>query len=183
MSAGDRRPGVRRFRRVAIAVVIIFLVVTAGLVYWPAEPLPKGFVADRVVVEKSARRLSLLRDGQVIKSYRVSLGRAPVGAKIQEGDNRTPEGTYVIDSRNPRSKFHLSLRISYPNASDSLSAARRGVSPGGDIMVHGLPNGREWVGPFHRLVDWTSGCIAVTNAEINEIWQAVPNGTAIEIRP
>lgn len=139
--------------------------------------------ADQVVVQKSARRLTLHRDGKTISSYPIALGGAPQGHKRREGDNRTPEGRYVIDWRNPNSGYHLSLHISYPNADDRAAAAARGDRPGGMIMIHGLPNGLGFVGPRHLLSDWTNGCIAVTNAEIREIWGRVPNGTPILITP
>jgi murein L,D-transpeptidase YafK len=147
------------------------------------EPIPKEVRADYILVEKSARRLSLLRHGVPIKSYQVALGRVPVGNKEQEGDNRTPEGIYKIDRRNEKSKYHLSLHISYPTPAEIGAARQRGVSPGGDIMVHGLPNGLGYMGSLHSQADWTAGCIAVTNEEIEEIWNAVADGTVIEIRP
>lgn len=150
-----------------------------------AAPPPLGAEerADWVVVEKAARRLHLVRAGQVVRSYEISLGTQPLGPKTRAGDARTPEGQYVIDWRNPASAFHLSLHISYPNAADQTAAALRGEDPGGMIMIHGLPNGRGYLGPLHRLRDWTNGCIAVTNAEIREIWDRVPDGTPIDIRP
>jgi murein L,D-transpeptidase YafK len=144
----------------------------------------KGSVrADRVLVLKKERTLQLLRDGQVIKTYKVALGGDPIGPKTKLGDHKTPEGVYVLDSRNANSKFHKSIHISYPNLHDRVTAQRNGVSPGGDVFVHGLPNGYGWVGSSHRLKDWTDGCIAVTNDEIDEIWLAVTDGTPIEIRP
>jgi len=125
----------------------------------------------------------LLKQGKVIKSYKVALGGNPVGPKTRQGDHKTPEGVYVLDSRNAHSQFHKSIHISYPNTHDLAAARARGVSPGGDVYVHGLANGYGWVGPSHRLKDWTDGCIAVTNEEIEEIWNIVPNGTPIEIQP
>jgi murein L,D-transpeptidase YafK len=145
--------------------------------------LPVDRVIDRVVVEKSARKLSVLSRGVPVKSYRVSLGGQPVGPKQQEGDMKTPEGLYVIDSRNPHSDYHLSLHISYPAPEDVRRAAARGVSPGRDIMIHGLPNGIGWMGVAHRLKDWTAGCIAVTDEEIEELWRIIPDGIPIEIKP
>ena len=145
--------------------------------------LPKGVQADMVLVEKGARRLTLLSGGHVLKTYRIALGRNPHGPKVGVGDCKTPEGTYVIDYRNPKSRNHLALHISYPNPSDIKRANELGVSPGGEIMIHGIRNGFGWIGPLHRLVNWTKGCIAVTNKEIEEIWRAVPDGTRIEIRP
>jgi murein L,D-transpeptidase YafK len=139
--------------------------------------------ADRVVVLKKERTLQLLSLGKVIKTYKVALGGDPIGPKTRLGDHKTPEGVYMLDSRNAHSQFYKSIHISYPNARDRAAARRQGVSPGGDVFLHGLPNGYGWVGASHRLKDWTDGCIAVTDEEIDEIWQAVPNGTPIEIRP
>lgn len=139
--------------------------------------------ADQVIVVKSQRTLTLLSHGKVLRSYKVALGGAPVGAKERQGDHKTPEGRYILDHRNPKSQFHKSIHVSYPNEQDKKRAARRGVSPGGDIMIHGLPNGYGWVGATHRARDWTDGCVAVTNEEMDEIWELVPNGTPIELRP
>jgi len=139
--------------------------------------------ADRVVVLKKERTLQLFNQGKMIKTYNVALGGDPVGPKRRQGDHKTPEGNYVLDSRNPRSQFYKSIHISYPNADDRAAARLKGVSPGGDVFVQGLPKGYGWVGASHRLKDWTDGCVAVTNQEIDEIWQAVPDGTPIEIRP
>jgi murein L,D-transpeptidase YafK len=129
------------------------------------------------------RRLTLIHDGHPIKSYRIALGSNPIGPKTRQGDRRTPEGIYVIDSRTAASGFHRALHVSYPSAADRVAAKRAGVDPGGDIFIHGIKNGLGWLGATHRLVDWTAGCIAVTNAEIDEIWRLVPNGTNVEIRP
>jgi len=144
---------------------------------------PANVRADHVVVLKSKRELQLWSKNALLKKYRVALGSVPKGRKVQQGDHRTPEGRYVISGRNENSKYHRSLRISYPNADDRAHAARRGVSPGGDIMIHGLPARQAWVGAAHRDFDWTEGCIAVTNQEIEEIWSAVPVGTPIHIKP
>jgi len=139
--------------------------------------------ADRVVVLKKERTLQLFNQGKMIKTYNVAVGGDPVGPKRRQGDHKTPEGNYVLDSRNPHSQFYKSIHISYPNAGDRAAARLKGVSPGGDVFVHGLPKGYGWVGASHRLKDWTDGCVAVTNQEIDEIWRAVPDGTPIEIRP
>ena len=144
---------------------------------------PEGERATMLVVDKAARRLSLYRDDRLLKSYDVALGGNPVGTKERQGDSRTPEGRYIIDLKNDASRFHLSLRISYPDDADRARAAAVGVSPGGDIFVHGLPNGYGWLGAAHRTRDWTDGCIAVTDTEIEEIWSLVGTGTPIEIRP
>jgi murein L,D-transpeptidase YafK len=138
--------------------------------------------ADRVIIQKSARQLTLMRNGRPLRSYHVSLGSNPRGAKEREGDGRTPEGIYTIDSRNAYSKYHLSLHVSYPNAADRLRARRLGVSSGGEIMIHGTPNRWRWVRFVFPHMDWTAGCIAVSDAEIEEIWKMVPNGTVVEIR-
>lgn len=148
--------------------------------------LPAGSAllrADRVVVLKKERRLLLLKDGEVLKSYHVALGRHPFGPKTREGDEKTPEGTYLLDRRNEHSRFHRSIHISYPNRADVASAHRHGVDPGGNVMIHGLPKGFEDLADVHTAVNWTKGCIAVSNAEIDEIWRLVPDGTPIEIRP
>jgi murein L,D-transpeptidase YafK len=142
-----------------------------------------GQTADKIVVEKSARRLTLLSNGNVLKSYVVSLGKQPNDKKQREGDGRTPEGFYKIDYRNPKSAYHLSLHISYPNDTDLKNAEVGHYSAGNNIMIHGIPNGFGWMGGLFRFIDWTAGCIAVTDSEIEEIWQAVPDGTVIDIRP
>jgi len=139
--------------------------------------------ADKVLIEKKERRLTLLTKGEVIKTYKIALGGNPVGPKERQGDNKTPEGTYIIDSRNSNSGYHLSLHISYPNEKDKMRAKEIGVSPGGDIMIHGIKNGFSLVGASHAEVDWTKGCIAVSNQEMEEIYKFVPNGTTVEIRP
>jgi murein L,D-transpeptidase YafK len=138
---------------------------------------------DKVIIEKKTRRLTLLFKGQKIKTYKVALGRNPDGPKEREGDNKTPEGIYTVDSRNNKSHYHLSLHLSYPNPQDIQRAKALGVSPGGNIMIHGLMHGLGWVGGLHRLLDWTKGCVAVTNPEIDEIARLVPNGTTVEIQP
>lgn len=157
--------------------------VLAGFVVRDQSPRSPALLADRVVVHKAERELLLVTEGKILKRYRIALGGHPQGHKTQEGDRRTPEGVYRIAGRNPRSAYHLSLRISYPNEDDRIQAARRGVSPGGDIMIHGLPNGFGWIGRWHRWADWTAGCIAVTDSEIEEIWRSVPDGTPVEIKP
>ncbi|MCP5367199.1 MAG: L,D-transpeptidase family protein [Hyphomicrobiales bacterium] len=150
----------------------------------PAEAAPAPVAkADRVLVLKGARKLMLLSHGRTLRAYRVALGRTPEGHKQHQGDGRTPEGSYRLDWRNPDSRYHRSIHISYPAPEDRARARRLGVSPGGDIMIHGLPNGRGWIGAAHAGYDWTDGCIAVTNAEMDEIWALVDNGTPIEIRP
>lgn len=148
-----------------------------------APPALEPLVADRVVVEKSQRKLMLLRGGRVLRTYAVALGKNPVGDKLREGDGRTPEGLYLLDWRNPESEFYRSIHISYPSPVDAAEARERGVDPGDNIMIHGLPERYAWLGERHVRVDWTNGCIAVTNAEMDEIWRAVDDGTLIEIKP
>lgn len=136
---------------------------------------------DLVRVEKSQRQLQLIGAGKILRSYGIALGGSPVGHKQQEGDERTPEGRYVLDWRNPNSVAHRSIHISYPNADDIAAAKSRGVDPGGFIMIHGQPNGFGWMGRLLQLVDWTDGCIAVTDSDMDEIWTMVADGTPIEI--
>jgi murein L,D-transpeptidase YafK len=151
-----------------------------------AASLPGGgpvALADSIVIEKKAHRLTLYHLGRPMRSYQVALGRQPIGDKLSAGDRRTPEGLFSIEDRNPNSQYHLSLRISYPDAAHRARAESLGVSPGGDIMIHGLPNGRGSVGAAHRAYDWTNGCVALTDEEIEEIWSAVPIGTPVQIKP
>lgn len=139
--------------------------------------------ADSLVLNKSRRELVLYYRGDPVRTYYVALGRNPVGDKERIGDNRTPEGLFFIEGRNPNSRYHLSLRISYPDATHRARAAKLGAEPGGDIMIHGLPDEQAAFGPAHRDYDWTNGCIAVTNQEIEEIWRVVRDGTPIQIKP
>jgi murein L,D-transpeptidase YafK len=125
----------------------------------------------------------LLSQGKELRTYRIALGVKPVGPKQRQGDHKTPEGSYLLDFRNPHSEYYKSLHISYPNQQDLLRAKKLGFSAGGDIMVHGLPKGQEWVGKAHRLTDWTEGCIAITNEEMDELWTLVHDGTPIDIKP
>lgn len=145
--------------------------------------MPDAAQADLVEIFKGERRMELKRGGRVLRSYRVALGFAPQRHKEREGDGRTPEGRYLIDARNPRSSFHLSLRVSYPGERDKAHAARLGVAPGGDIYIHGQPNGWRKFFVGHPDKDWTTGCIAVTDAEMREIWSLVPTGAPVVIHP
>ncbi|PYJ19986.1 MAG: hypothetical protein DME99_11175 [Verrucomicrobia bacterium] len=172
-------------RKIILACITIFALPLALYFYAhdnrPA--IPAATTIDRIIVEKATRKLSIFRNGKHLKTYCVALGRNPVGPKREEGDMRTPEGIYKIDSRNEQSSFHLALHISYPSDDDSARAAERGVSAGFDIMIHGIRNGFGWIGAFHRWKDWTIGCIALTDEEIEELWRVTPDGTIIEIRP
>jgi murein L,D-transpeptidase YafK len=142
-----------------------------------------GLHADRVLVLKNERTLQLLNQGKVIKTYKIALGGVPVGPKTRQGDHKTPEGIYLLDWRSAHSHFYKAIHISYPSVEERAAARQKGVLPGGDVFLHGLPNGYGFVGVSHRLKDWTDGCVAVTDEEIDEIWKAVPDGTPIEIRP
>lgn len=162
---------------------LLLIAGVAALGTGSAPAMADGAKADRVVIDKSERLLTLLRGDEPFRRYTVALGAAPKGAKRFEGDQRTPEGVYRIDYRNADSQFHLALRISYPNEADRVLALESGLAPGGQIMIHGLKNGQGWLGERHLGDDWTDGCIAVTNAEIEEIWSLVELGTPVEIRP
>lgn len=148
----------------------------------PYGPAPTDPQAERIVIEKAAQRLTLYRNGKPWREYRVALGQGGLAPKVQEGDKLTPEGLYYIRNRNPQSIFYKSLRISYPSPEDTLRAKRMGVQPGGNIMIHGLPRGKEWVGANHLRQNWTQGCVAVTNSEIEQIWNTVADGTPVEIK-
>lgn len=161
---------------VVVAAAVVAVAASQGA-------LGDGGKADRVLIDKGKRQLVLLRGSQPVKTYQVALGSAPKGPKRFEGDQRTPEGVYAIDFRNADSGFHRALRISYPNEADRVRALEAGVDPGGQIMIHGLKNGQGWLGRRHLGGDWTDGCIAVTNEEIEEIWSLVELGTPVEIRP
>jgi murein L,D-transpeptidase YafK len=168
-----------------LLVIFVFAVVAGISAWnlWPDTPLPRGTKADLVVVHKAARSLELYRGNELLKAYQVSLGRHPAGSKMQQGDGRTPEGDYRLDYRNPTSSFHKALHISYPERADIASAQSRNVDPGGLVMVHGMRNGFGWIGRLHRAIDWTDGCVAVTNNEIDEIWGVVADGTKIVLDP
>ncbi len=170
-------------RLVNLALLIIAACLTGCSSRGPKEAVPGETKADRIIVVKSSHTMMLMTNGRVLKVYKVALGRGSAGPKEREGDNRTPEGEYVIDQKNAKSRFHLALHISYPNAADMKRAREAGVDPGGAIMIHGLESGLGWLGTLQHDVDWTEGCIAVSNSEIEEIWRLVPAGTPIEIKP
>jgi murein L,D-transpeptidase YafK len=127
--------------------------------------------------------MTLFRNGQEVRSYHIAIGRNPQRPKTTQGDHRTPEGHYILDSKNTKSEFHQAMHVSYPNPRDRQLAAEKGVAPGGNIMVHGIKNGYGWIGRFHRVVDWTDGCIALTDPEMDQFARLVPEGTPIDIRP
>lgn len=168
-----------------LLVLLLFLLIAAAIWLQPApqnviQPPLTGMV-DKIIIEKSARRMLLLRNGKTLREYRIALGFAPEGDKLRQGDGRTPEGIFRIDRRNDQSKYHLSLGLDYPQPADRARAATGGYDPGGDIMIHGQPNAL----PDNSMVrgDWTAGCIAVTNAEMREVWRVTQVGTIVEVRP
>lgn len=159
-------------------LTILFLLVCVSV--FADTDLP---VAEKILIDKSERKMWLLSEGVRYREYDISLGDDPVGHKQQEGDKRTPEGSYIIDYRNPKSSYHLSLHITYPNEQDKARAKKKGVGPGGNIFIHGLQNGMDAIPWVFKDWDWTDGCIAVNNKEIKEIWDLVKNDTPIEILP
>ncbi|MEJ2601933.1 MAG: L,D-transpeptidase family protein [Gammaproteobacteria bacterium] len=161
----------------------VLSLVIAAIAAWPYGAWASLEVADKVVVEKSDRKLYLVKGERILAAYDIFLGMEPEGHKEQEGDSRTPEGLYYLDARNEDSDFFLSIRISYPNGSDRQRARRRGVDPGGQIMIHGYPNEPKYTPEFYRSADWTDGCIAVSNAAMVDIWLMTRENTPIEIRP
>ena len=159
-----------------IAVIVFVLLLAGGLAH-------SGQTADMVVVEKSESRLYLMRDGQAFASFRVAFGANPEGHKQQQGDERTPEGKYLLDYKNANSLFYKSIHVSYPNQRDRQEARKRGVDPGGDIMIHGQKNGYGGLSFLVQRFNWTDGCIALSNKDMDSVWDAVQPGTPIEIRP
>ncbi len=166
---------------------ILFLLVGAVLpglavyYFFPYSPIPAGITINKIVVLKSRRQLKAYAAGKLIKTYCISLGKDPVGTKVYEGDGKTPEGNYTINDKNPNSHFHKSLGISYPNQQDLATARQQGKAAGGDIKIHGLRNDQGYFGRFQRWRDWTTGCIALTNEEIDDLYKHTPAGTPITI--
>lgn len=171
-----RRRRVARALLAAAAIAAGVIAMPASAAAWPPPLAPAAERADEIHVIKHQRRMDLLRKGKVIRSYSIRLGDQPRGHKRQQGDERTPEGRYTITYRNPKSAFHLSLRISYPNAADRAQARTRGADPGGDIVIHGGTPPGYWR-------DWTDGCIALMDKQMEEVWSLVPTGTPIVIDP
>ena len=164
-------------RSLGIALILLLPLLNGGL---QASGFP---VADEVLVDKSDRKLYLLKGDEPIRSFDIALGIRPVGDKQYEGDFRTPEGRYRLDLRNPDSEYFLSIRVSYPNGQDIREARARGVDPGGAIMIHGQPNEPTRSETYYRTQDWTNGCIAVSNSDMIDIWLMTGDNTPIEIRP
>lgn len=166
-------------RSYAVLVVVPLLAITFAS---PASA--DGFpMADMVVVEKAARKLHLMKDGKPFRTFDVALGLEPVGDKDEEGDQKTPEGEYRLDARNPDSDFFLSIHVSYPSVTEQRAARQRGLDPGGQIMIHGQPNHPTYSEAYYAKEDWTNGCIAVTNSDMIDIWLMTPNDVRIDIRP
>lgn len=159
------------------------MLVLAGCGAATAQPPAIEGSVDRIVIEKAAHRMRLYAGQRLVRTYAVSLGGGGLAPKTRQGDRRTPEGDYRITGRNPNSRFHLALRIGYPTPAQAAAARTRGVDPGGDIMIHGLPNGRGALSALYKGRDWTDGCIAVTDPEIEEVWKLVRDGARVRIEP
>jgi murein L,D-transpeptidase YafK len=161
-----------------LPVLLLAAAVTANA----GAPSAAPAIVDRIVVDKAEHRMALMRGGKVVRIYQVALGKGGPAPKVAEGDNRVPEGIYRVSERKADSQFHKAFRIGYPTAQQARAARALGINPGSNIMIHGLPNGLGWIGSWHRLRDWTAGCVAVTDDEIDHIWKLVPVGTIVEIR-
>ena len=161
-----------------VAAILLSLTITNG------ASADYGFpVADKVVIEKEKRKLYLMKEGAPFRSFDIALGMYPVGDKRTEGDQKTPEGLYLLDMRNSDSDFFLSIHVSYPNAADRRDARSKGLDPGGQIMIHGQPNSPTYSEAYYAKEDWTNGCIAVSNSDMIDIWLMTPDDIQIEIRP
>jgi len=170
-------------RKIIWLTVFLAMAGMATYYFYPEDKLPDDAQIDNIVVYKSKRQMLVYSNGQLLKIYKISLGRQPIGAKEFEGDKKTPEGIYSINGKNQNSSYHKNLGISYPGKDDLENARQFGKSAGGDIKIHGIRNGIGFIGKFHRWFDWTMGCIAVTDREIDELYKAVKIGTRIEIKP
>ena len=164
-------------------ILLVTVVALTAYYFYPEEPLPAGVKKDSLLVIKSERKMMAYSKGRLVRIYRISLGRHPKGDKQFEGDKKTPEGIYYINAKNPNSGYHKNLGISYPDAGDVALSKKLGKSTGGDVKIHGLRNGTGFIGKFQRWWDWTAGCIALTDQEVDELYSAVDVGTLIEIRP
>ena len=170
-------------KKIILVTMILALTGLTFYYFYPEYELTDDVQIDNMVVYKSKRRMLVYSNGELLKTYKISLGRQPVGAKEFEGDKKTPEGIYLINDKNPNSGYHKNLGISYPDKDDIENANRLDKPAGGDIKIHGLRNKTGFMGKFHRWFDWTSGCIAVTNEEIDELYNTVKIGSRIEIKP
>jgi murein L,D-transpeptidase YafK len=168
------------------SILIIILILVLGVIgyyYYPEPSLPVSCSVDSIAVFKHKRELHVFSSGRLLKTYKISLGGNPIGHKRIEGDKKTPEGLYFIIAKNPNSGYHKNLGISYPNEEDKLNAQKAGQSPGGDVKIHGLKNGSGHISKFQRFRDWTNGCIALTDKEMDELYEHVKIGTPIAIFP
>ena len=168
----------------SLTLILTVIAIAGGNALLPAAVVASDFpMADKVLVEKGARKLHLLKNGVPFRTFDIALGLVPEGDKEMEGDQKTPEGTYLLDGRNPDSDYFLSIHISYPNATDRAEARKMGVNPGGAIMIHGQPNRPNYSAAYYAREDWTNGCIAVSNSDMIDIWLMTPDNVAIEIQP
>ncbi|RYG10111.1 MAG: hypothetical protein EOO07_22715 [Chitinophagaceae bacterium] len=168
-----------------ISIYLILVIFTCAVIYnlWPEKKLAADAKIDYLLVEKSRQTMKAYTGNKLIKTYRISVGKNAVGHKVYEGDQKTPEGIYTINDRNPNSGYHKNLGVSYPNNIDREKAKQLGKSPGGDIKIHGLRNGLGFIKKLHRAFNWTNGCIALTDNEVDELYTAVVTNAKIEIRP
>ena len=169
--------------KISVMAVISCLVTSCAFDAFSVDSTESFEEIDHIVVEKKARQMKVYNDGVLLKTYKISLGVNPKGHKVKEGDKRTPEGEYEITQKNPKSRFYRTLKISYPNDTDREKATKLGVNPGGDIMIHGLGRDYRHFGKLHTLHNWTLGCVAITDKEMDEIFPAVQPGTTIHIKP
>jgi murein L,D-transpeptidase YafK len=169
--------------RAGIYIMVILVGILIFYYFCPEEKLDASRPIDKILVLKSKRSLTVYSKGEALKTYTISLGLKPIGAKQFEGDFKTPEGNYIIDTKNPHSSYHKNLGISYPSKANMKYAKSKGKEPGGLIKIHGIKNGMGFIAKFHRWKDWTHGCIAITNDEMDELYKNIKIGTPIEIRP
>jgi len=170
------------FNKIVILSFLTILVVLIIYYFLPIQKLPDGIIIDKIVVLKSEHKLIAYSEGHMVVTYKIAIGKNPIGEKEYEGDGKTPEGIYMISDKNPKSDFHKNLGISYPNPTDILHSQQLGRPAGGSIKIHGLKNGEDCIGKFQRWTDWTNGCIALTNQEIDELYNHTKIGTSIEIK-
>ena len=170
-------------KKISLFIISFFIIGAAIYNLCPEQKLPQNTEIDYIIVKKSDRQLLAYAKHKLIKTYKISLGDSPVGHKESEGDEKTPEGVYVINAKNPNSGYHKNLGVSYPNKKDIAKAKLLGKDPGGDIKIHGIRNHLGFIGNFQRFFDWTNGCMALTNNEVDELFYTVNIGTKIEIRP
>jgi murein L,D-transpeptidase YafK len=169
----------------SILVILTLIIAVLGYIAYAqsVKQLDKSTIINKIIVEKGKRRMHIYSNGKLIKTYKISIGKSPIGAKENEGDKKTPEGLYIINDKNPNSAYYKNLGISYPNEQDIIKSNKKGKKPGGQIKIHGIKNSFFWIGKLHLIIDWTDGCIAVSNDEMDELYDIVKIGTQIEIKP